>query len=312
MIVTKFDLYGDGRVVLHAVCPSWTPVQGRFVPRAGVVVLPGGAYVMHGNAEGEPVALAFAAKGYNTYLLKYSVAPYTAFPNSVADTCLALKIIREHADKLHQNPNKLALCGFSAGGHVAACAGTMWNREDVMAKSGCTGEEGKPNALILGYPCITVDINGMADMYNRLRGERTLEELKEIASAEEWVGEHTPPCFLWNVFNDTLVPVEHSLMFEMALAKHNIPFSAHTYLWGTHGSALAAPESSLGTAWYEEAGVARWFEDAVYFLRQLFGNPRLPVPQQPFFPLDAERAQIGVPSLSFLSGKDDSHDRKTL
>ena len=305
MICEKIDLYGDKRVMLYTYIQKWTTVPGHYPQRGGVLVLPGGAYMMHGVSEGEPVAGAFAASGYNAYLLRYSIGEHAAFPNSAADVCRALKLIRQHEKQWNQDPGKLALCGFSAGGHVAACVGTMWNREDVLTASGCTGEEGRPNALILGYPCITVDITGMADMYNRLRGERTLEELKEIASAEEWVGPHTPPCFLWNVFNDTLVPVEHSLMFEAALAKHNIPFSAHTYMRGTHGSALAAPESSLGTAWYEEAGVARWFEDAVYFLRQLFGNPKLPVPQQPFFPLDAERAQIGVPSLSFLSGKDD-------
>lgn len=306
MNVKKFDLYGDGRVKLYAYIPHWTPVPGAYPSRSGVVVLPGGGYLMHGNSEGEPVALAFMAKGFNAYLLKYSIGADAVFPASAADACRALKIIRENAGELHQDPDALCLCGFSAGGHVAACAGTMWNREDVRIHSGCSDEEGKPNALILGYPCITVDIAGMADMYNRLRGERTLEELKEIASAENWVGAHTPPCFLWSAYEDTLVPVEHSLMFQMALAKHNIPFTAHTYLRGTHGSALAAPESSLGTAWYEEQGVARWFEDAVYFLRQLFGNPRLPVPQQPFFPLGAPRAQLGVPSLSFLSGKDDA------
>lgn len=296
MIVTKFDLYGDGRVVLHAVCPSWTPVQGRFVPRAGVVVLPGGAYVMHGNSEGEPVALAFAAKGYNTYLLKYSIAPHAAFPNSVADVCLALKIIREHADKLHQNPDKLALCGFSAGGHVAACAGTMWNREDVMEKSGCTGEEGKPNALILGYPCICADLKGQGRMYSLLQGEMTPEELQKNTSAEMWVGPHTPPTFIWSIYGDTLVPVEHSLRFQLMLAKHNVPFSAHTYMEGSHGCALATPATSLGASWLQDEGVCRWFDDCDIFLRQVFGPPLLGVRQQPFFDLDGGRAHMGVPA----------------
>lgn len=302
MICAKFDLYGDGRVTLQAYCPSWTPIQGRHAIRAGVVVLPGGAYVMHGNSEGEPVALAFAAKGYNAYLLRYSVAPYAAFPNSAADACRALKIIRENAARLHQNEHKLALCGFSAGGHVAACAGTMWNRADVMEKSGCEGEEGRPDALILGYPCICADLKGEGEMYARLQGELSAEELQEKASAEKWVGPHTPPTFIWNIYGDTLVPVEHGIRFQLMLAKNNVPFASHTYMRGNHGSALASPATSLGASWLEDEGVCRWFDDCHIFLQKLFGNPLLGVRQEPFFDLDADRAHMGVPANINLPG----------
>ena len=297
MICEKIDLYGDHRVMLYTYVQKWTTVPGHYPRRGGVVVLPGGAYMFHGVSEGEPVAAAFAARGYNAYLLRYSIGDHATFPNSAADVCRALKLIRGRSEEWNQDPDKLALCGFSAGGHVAACVGTMWNREDILAASGCTGEAGKPNALILGYPCITVDIEGQGDMYSRLKGGRTLEQLREIASAEKWVGSHTPPVFLWNMYRDKVVPVEHGLLFMNALAEHNVPFECHTYMKGVHASALNTPASSLGDPVREDSHVARWMDDCVEWLSQVLGTPALDVPQENMKSLAKDRAHLGIPSL---------------
>lgn len=99
----------------------------------------------------------------------------SSFPTPLPDVSGA-EAHRSREEDFHQDPAKAALCGFSAGGHVAACVGTMWNRQDLLAASGCTGEEGRPNALILGYPCITVDLEAQGDMYALLAGNRTLED----------------------------------------------------------------------------------------------------------------------------------------
>ena len=253
MICEKIDLYGDRRVMLYTYVQKWTTVQGHYPARGGVLVLPGGAYRFHGVSEGEPVAAAFAAAGFNAYLLRYSIGEHAAFPASAADTMRALKLIRENAEKWNQDPDKLSLCGFSAGGHVAACVGTMWNRADLQAAAGNPGPLGRPNALVLGYPCITVDIEAQKGMYSLLCGDRSLEELRELASAEKWVGPDTPPVFLWNIYRDKMVPVEHGLLFMEALAKNNIPFECHTYMNGTHASALCTPASSLGDPVRENA-----------------------------------------------------------
>lgn len=298
MFVEKIDLYGDKRVMLYCYIQKWTTTPGHFPKRGGVVVLPGGAYMMHGGSEGEATALAFVSAGYNAYLLRYSIGKHAVFPNSAADACLALKLIRQKQEVFCQEPEKLALCGFSAGGHVAACAATMWNRADVQEVSSCQGEEGKPNALILGYPCITVDVEGQGDMYSLLAGDRTLEELRELASAEKWVGAHTPPVFLWNIYRDKMVPVEHGLKFISALAEHNIPFESHTYMEGSHGSALNTPASSLGNRALENPHVARWFTDCTLWLREVLGVPELDVPAMPLPQLDIDRAHLGIPAFS--------------
>lgn len=296
MILEKIDLYGDHRVMLYTYIPHWTTVPGHYPKRGGVVVLPGGAYVVHGNCEGEPVAMDFAAAGFNAYLLKYSLAPYAAFPNSAADVCRALKLIRQRAEDFHQDTDKLALCGFSAGGHVAACVGTMWNRSDLLERSGCRGEEGKPNALILGYPCITADLQGQADMYENLKGRYTLEELGEMASAEKWVGAHTPPVFLWNMYRDKLVPVEHGIKLMAALAAHDVPFECHTYMEGNHGIGPGTRAASLGDPERDIPHAARWFADCKEWLTMVFGDPVLEVPQGSLQALSEDRAHLGIPS----------------
>ncbi len=296
MICEKTDLYGDHRVMLYTYLPNWTTTPGHYPLRSGVVVLPGGAYLMHGNCEGEPVATAFAAAGYNAYLLKYSVAPHAEFPNSAADVCRALKLLRSHAADFHQDENKLALCGFSAGGHVAACVGTMWNRADVLELSGCENEEGKPNALILGYPCITADIQGEAEMYQNLTGRYTMAELKRMASAEQWVGSHTPPVFLWNMYEDKLVPVEHGIKLMEALAAHDVPFECHTYMNGNHGIGSGNRADALGFGERDIPHAARWMEDCRLWLEEVFGDPVLDVPQSGLPALADHRAHLGVPS----------------
>lgn len=299
MICEKIDLYGDHRVMLYTYIQRWTTVPGHYPSRAGVVVLPGGAYMFHGTSEGEPVAAAFAAAGYNAYVLRYSIGAQARFPNAVADVCRALKLIRQRAEGWNQDPDKLALCGFSAGGHVAACAGTMWQRQDVMEASDCFHGEGRPNGLILGYPCITVDVEGQGDMYRLLAGERSLEELRAMASPEQWVGDHTPPVFLWNIYRDKMVPVEHGLAFMAALAAHDVPFECHTYMEGNHASALNTPASSLGDPVRENSHVARWMEDCQAWLGQVFGTPALDVPQENMKSLAKDRAHLGIPAFRF-------------
>lgn len=80
MICEKIDLYGDHRVMLYTYVPHWTPVQGCYPRRSGVIVLPGGAYVTYGNREGEPVALAFAAAAIMPMCCGIPLHPMPSFP----------------------------------------------------------------------------------------------------------------------------------------------------------------------------------------------------------------------------------------
>ena len=120
--------------------------------KPAVIILPGSGYWKCCPREGEPVAMKYLAKGYNAFVLMYSCTPHV-YPKALCEVSEAVKLVRGNADKWNIDPDKIVVCGFSAGGHLAATLGTLWNKEPAVASDGLN----KPNALILGYPVITSD-----------------------------------------------------------------------------------------------------------------------------------------------------------
>lgn len=212
--------------------------------RPAVLVLPGGGYFMTSDREAEPVALAYAAEGFNAFVLRYAVGADAPFERSLADAQAGLAWLRENADRLGIDPAKLAVVGFSAGGHLAACLGTL--------------AEDKPDALVLGYPVTLAELGPPIG--------------KVIADVAVAVSAATPPTFLFSTSGDTLVPIRNSLAFLTALAEHNVPFESHIYLLGPHGISLAKPLTANGVAAHVDTAAAHWLTDSVRFLRAVFGN----------------------------------------
>ena len=121
--------------------------------RPSVLVIPGGGYAMTSDREAEPIAMQFLAAGCNAFVLRYSVAP-SVFPTALLEAAEAVQRIRAHADDWHCDPSKIAVIGFSAGGHLAANLATTAG-DDTMRAHGYDPDAVRPNALMLGYPVIT-------------------------------------------------------------------------------------------------------------------------------------------------------------
>ena len=210
--------------------------------RPAVVVLPGGGYSTCSYREGERIAIAYNAAGFHSFVLDYSVAPHR-YPAPLYDAANAVKCIRENADKWGIDKNKVVVAGFSAGGHLAAALSTLWCNEKVFKKDEITSELHKPNACILSYPVITSGDKAERDSFKRLLGEQAKKEIVEFLSLENRVTEKTPPTFLWHTYEDMIVPVENSLLYATALAKHRIPCEMHIYPIGPHGLSRASDET---------------------------------------------------------------------
>ncbi len=206
--------------------------------RPAVLVLPGGGYAFTSEREATPVALAFAAAGISAFVLRYTCAPGARFPTQVIQALQAVKVIREHAEEWNIDPDKIAVCGFSAGGHLTASTGVFWNHE-IMREHGFHGDAHKPNGLILCYPVITGGEKAHRGSFENLLGDQYSDEMIEFTSLEKQVTRDTPKSFLWHTYDDDGVPVENSLLFASALAENGVPFELHVYPHGYHGLSLA-------------------------------------------------------------------------
>ncbi|MFC1959162.1 alpha/beta hydrolase, partial [Chloroflexota bacterium] len=211
--------------------------------RGAVLILAGGCYTFTAEREAEPVALQYTAVGYNAFVLEYSVAP-NRFPQALRDTCRALTLIRQNAAAWNTDPDKIAVCGFSAGGHLAASLGVFWNRTELFSTTGIDNNSVNPNALILAYPVITSGEFRYDGLIQNLLGVDASPEMVEMISLEKQVSPSTPPTFVWHTIEDELVPVENSLLFASALRRHKVSFEMHIYPQGIHGQALATKETA--------------------------------------------------------------------
>ena len=136
------------------------------------------------------------------------------------------------------------VCGFSAGGHLAACLGAHWNKKYVAEALKIKCEMSAPNGLILCYPVILYGQYMHKVSFYNLLGNDAKEHLFNEMSLEKHVGSHTPPVFLWHTLCDESVPVENSLLFACALREKGIPFEMHIFPKGNHGLSLAIEETA--------------------------------------------------------------------
>ena len=168
----------DGTPVLMDVyCPDVKGKDDRSDLRTGVVICGGGGYAYISDRETEPVALRFCAMGLNAYVIHYRTAPWR-FPSAVQDVAGAVAYVRENAERYLQHPGRIAVLGFSAGGHAACSLGVMWKKEELWQPIGRTPEEVKPDAMILCYPVITAGEHAHRGSFENLTGTKS-EDLKE-------------------------------------------------------------------------------------------------------------------------------------
>ncbi len=236
--------------------------------RPAVLICPGGGYGHCSDREAEPIALQYVAADMAAFVLRYSVAENAGFPTCVLEALTAIKIIRENAEEWDVNPDRIAVCGFSAGGHLAASVGAFWNA-DFAKKAFGDIELCKPNAAILCYPVITSGPWAHRGSFNRLVGEDASQEQLDLVSLEKQVTESYPPTFLWHTVQDAAVPVMNSIMMAEALAEKAIPFELHIYPTGPHGLSLSDERTAKN---YKPAHLEKrpraWMADSILFLKE--------------------------------------------
>jgi acetyl esterase/lipase len=239
--------------------------------RPALLICPGGGYSKVSDREGEPVAIRFLQAGFNVFVLKYEVAPAVTHPQPLFDVSRAMWIIRENAQSWNVDPDKIAVCGFSAGGHLCASLGVFWHKDYISVETSMPAGINKPNALILGYPVITSGIHAHMPSLNNLLGKDCENDLLEMMSLEKQVGINTPPAFVWHTFDDPHVPVENALLFSSALRQNGIPFELHIFDKGGHGLSLANEETTSASNPNQiDSHVANWVVLCEQWLKRLW------------------------------------------
>ena len=240
-------------------------------PRPAVVIFPGGGYDYTSDREAEPVANAYLAAGYSAFVVRYAVGADARHPHPLLDAAAALALVRARAEEFHIDPQKVAVCGFSAGGHLAAHIGTQWHLPLLRETLGGESADFRPDAMVLCYPVISGIRSPHLHSFLNLTGPDPAQEALACLSCEELVDSRTPPAFLWHTANDTCVPVENSLVMAGALAKAGVPVELHVFPNGLHGLSVCTYETAAGGS--EDRVypyVARWVPWSVRFLENVF------------------------------------------
>lgn len=234
----------------------------RKIP--AVVICPGGAYQMISDREGDPVAKEFFCAGYHVFVLQYSTGYEAANFKPLCQLASTVAHIRTHAEEWKIDRNKIAVCGFSAGGHLAASLGTLFNEEKFL-KVWKREESMRPDAMILGYPVILADEFAHQESIETVSGAQKGMPEYEWFGLDKHVDETTPPTFLWHTATDTCVSVENSLSFAAALSAVRVPFELHVLPEGEHGMAVCTQEVGCPDAYN-----GRWVKWSIEWLNRQF------------------------------------------
>ena len=232
---------------------------GQEKNRPAILICPGGGYLYLSPREAEPIALRYAARGFHAFILRYSVKWDAANFSPLQEVSWAIGYLREHAGQWHIDPEKIAACGFSAGGHLALAAGLL--------------AEHKPNAMILGYPAVTIPNTPMTNFMLKLLTGRTdvTDEDAAYFSLANHITKAAPPVFMMATAEDGLSPFG-ALTVANAYTKQGLHYELHMFQHGPHGYALADETTADGSSQVLNPSFAQWHQLSVDWLYRIFGE----------------------------------------
>jgi acetyl esterase/lipase len=237
-----------------------TPTLTIYLPAkpqatgVGIVICPGGGYRgLAMDHEGHQVARWLTSRGIAAFIVKYRLGPRYHHPAMLQDVLRAIRVVRSRADEFDIDPQRLGVMGFSAGGHLASSAATLYDHPDGRVTDGLNATSSRPDFAILAYPVIVFgqDVTHSGSQENLL-GTSPSPALVAQMSTERQVTADTPPTFLFHTSEDEAVPVENSVQFYLALKKAGVPAELHIYEKGAHGVGLAPHDVVLST-WPDRA-----------------------------------------------------------
>lgn len=221
-----------------------------------VIIAPGGGYgFVSYMREGAQYANWLGTLGVTSFVLKYRLAEF-GHPSPLQDVLRAVRLVRSRAAEFKIDPARIGVMGSSAGGHLAASAGTLFDHPAGRTGAALDAVSARPDFLILMYPVITMtDPSVHAGSRQALLGANPSPDMIQLMSVEKQVTAATPPTLLIHTQEDQTVPVENSILFFQALTKAHVPAEMYLFEHGSHGMGMKA---EFGTASDWPARAAEW------------------------------------------------------
>ena len=240
----------NGRSLIGYIHEDYSAICETYSRRPAVLVFPGGGYNHLSPREEDPAMFPFFAAGYQVFVLRYSVGDDILSSSPESEAAEAIAVMRRDADRLNIESDKIAVMGFSAGGHLAA---------SIAAHHQLYGEESRVDAAILSYPVITMGEYTHIGSRKNLLGARAGDiNAQNAYSVEKQVTGDYPPAFIWQCREDNVVPFKNSLLMAEALKDHGVPYELMPVEGNVHGWGAAAGTPAEG--WMERA-VKFWKEN---------------------------------------------------
>lgn len=256
---------GERNISLDAYLHDKLKDRKEYDLRPCVIVCPGGGYFFRSDREADPVVFEWLARGYQVFLLNYSVAEHAGNYQPVKELSEAVVTIRKNAAQWGVRKDNIAVIGFSAGAHLALSLGVFYHSDRIQQKE----EWNRPDALILCYPVVTAGEYAHEGSFENLTGQKRCEEW-DAFSLEKYIGKEVPPCFIWHTVDDAVVPVENSLLLINALQKAKVSYEAHIFPHGAHGLSMCTGEVRRDNGTIDQHTGA-WFSLCAEWLAQQFG-----------------------------------------
>ena len=249
-VLLKANIGDD--IMLHRYSPDTKKGCGA------VIIFSGGGYNHRALHEAEPYALKLNDMGIEAFVVDYRVAPF-GHPLPLTDARLAVSYVRFNAEKFNIDPQKIAVMGSSAGGHLAALCAT--SKEELTIPS-ISPADYRPNAQILCYP--VTDEASHGGSYENLIGDKKRRRYKEkdvnpIALADK----DTPKAFIWHTSSDDCVDIKGTYRYATRLSELGVSVEMHVYPIGIHGLGLATGDPKREPVEY----VQRWIDDLERWLK---------------------------------------------
>jgi acetyl esterase/lipase len=254
--ISTLPLWPVGAAATAGTSLNDLPTLTVFLPQKGrntgsaVIVAPGGSYLgLASNLEGRQVADWFTVRGMTAFVLKYRLGAKHLYPIPLEDAQRAVRLVRSFAAADGFSPDRVGMIGFSAGGHLTAATGTLFDAGKPDASDPVERLSDRPDFLVLGYPWL----NAMQPSGNYITycsripsiPPETCKLDEEKYTPSRLVTPQTPTTFIYSTTDDRTVPISASVDFYNALIAAGVPAELHIFRHGDHGSGMGLGNAAL-------------------------------------------------------------------